>query len=101
MEVPAGSVDVVLESEVHQALSLVEHVEPGEILEVTYRLDRHSWDDEVVVYGEAIREEVDRILQLTAGRDNVCLGTGALPYETPPENVLFVKEYCKRLAEFG
>lgn len=42
-----------------------------------------------------LREEVDRIERLAAGRENVCLGTGALPYETPPENVLWVK----RLAE--
>ncbi len=40
-----------------------------------------------------IRAEVDRILDLTAGRENVCLGTGALPYETPPDNVLRVKQY--------
>ncbi|MFH1919921.1 MAG: uroporphyrinogen decarboxylase family protein [Planctomycetota bacterium] len=50
---------------------------------------------------EAIRAEVDRIVRLTAGRDNVCLGTGALPYETPPENVLFVKECCERLEKMG
>ncbi len=42
---------------------------------------------------EEIRAEVDRILDLTAGRENVCLGTGALPYETPPDNVLRIKEY--------
>jgi len=55
---------------------------------------------EVMVRGpwEAIRAEVDRIVRLTAGRQNVCLGTGALPYETPPENVLRVKEYCRELA---
>jgi hypothetical protein len=44
-----------------------------------------------------IKAEVDRIVALTAGRGNVCLGTGALPYETPPENVLFVKGYCERV----
>jgi len=55
---------------------------------------------DVMVRGtwEKIRGEVDRIIRLTTGRDNVCLGTGALPYETPPENVLRVKEYCQRLA---
>lgn len=50
---------------------------------------RGTWND--------IRAEVDRIVRLTTGRSNVCLGTGALPYETPPENVLHVKEYCQRL----
>lgn len=60
--------------------------------EVTVRVNmapeitaRGTWDE--------IREEVDRILELIAGRENVCLGTGALPYETPPENVLRVREY--------
>ena len=34
-----------------------------------------------------------RILALVAGRENVCLGTGALPYETPPEHVVRAIEY--------
>lgn len=29
-----------------------------------------------------------------AGRPNVCLGTGALPYETPPENVIRLRDYA-------
>ncbi|MCK4375574.1 MAG: hypothetical protein KAX19_09600 [Candidatus Brocadiae bacterium] len=50
---------------------------------------------EVIAGGtwEQIRAEVDRILGLVAGRPNVCLGTGALPYEAPPENVLRIREY--------
>lgn len=52
---------------------------------------------EVIVYGPRarLRGEFDRIVQLTAGRENVCLGTGALPYETPPEHVLLLKELCE------
>ena len=42
---------------------------------------------------EQLREEVDRILEITADRKKVCLGTGALPYETPPTNVLRIKDY--------
>jgi uroporphyrinogen decarboxylase len=42
---------------------------------------------------ERIRGDADRILDLVRGRPNVCLGTGALPYETPPENVLRLREY--------
>jgi uroporphyrinogen-III decarboxylase len=34
-----------------------------------------------------ITAEAGRLLELVQGRPNVCLGTGALPYETPPENV--------------
>jgi hypothetical protein len=31
---------------------------------------------------------------LAARRPNVLLGTGAIPYETPPEHILALKEYC-------
>jgi uroporphyrinogen decarboxylase len=37
--------------------------------------------------------EVDRIIAIADGRPNILLGTGALPYETPPENILLIKEY--------
>ena len=39
--------------------------------------------------------EVDRIVHLARGRSNVLLGTGALPYETPPEHVLAIKRYAE------
>ena len=42
-----------------------------------------------------IRAEVDRIVRLARGRSNVLLGTGALPYETPPEHVLAIKRYVE------
>jgi uroporphyrinogen decarboxylase len=42
---------------------------------------------------EQITAEADRVLALAATRSNVCLGTGALPYETPPENVRFLQQY--------
>jgi uroporphyrinogen-III decarboxylase len=34
-----------------------------------------------------IQAEVARVCALAEGRERVCIGTGALPYETPPENV--------------
>ena len=48
-----------------------------------------------VAYGsrEDILTEVDRILKLADGRSNVLLGTGAVPYETPRENILLIKDY--------
>lgn len=46
----------------------------------------------------AIRSEVDRIVNLVKGRRNVCLGTGALPYETPPENIDRIAAYVKQPA---
>ena len=46
---------------------------------------------------ERIRADADRILRLVRGRPNVCMGTGALPYETPPENVLRLRDYVRDL----
>ena len=40
-----------------------------------------------------IRGEVDRILAFAGGRSRCVLGTGALPFETPLENVRFIREY--------
>jgi len=56
---------------------------------------RVNSDVELISRGtwQQIRADADRIIRLTEGRDNVCMGTGALPYETPPENVLRVMEY--------
>ena len=41
----------------------------------------------------ATRREADRVVSLAQTREKACIGTGALPYETPPENVLKLKEY--------
>jgi uroporphyrinogen decarboxylase len=48
-------------------------------------ISRGTWDQ--------IRADADRIIGLVRGRPNVCMGTGALPYDTPPENVLRLREY--------
>jgi|YNPNPStandDraft_1061719.scaffolds.fasta_scaffold18232_2 uroporphyrinogen decarboxylase len=37
---------------------------------------------------------VDRVLELAQGRPNILLGTGAVPYETPPENILLIRDYA-------
>ena len=57
---------------------------------------RINLDPETVSHGSktAILSEVDRILELADGRPNILLGTGAAPYETPPENILLIKEYA-------
>lgn len=59
---------------------------------------RVNSDVEIISRGpwDRIRADADRILRLVAGRPNVCMGTGALPYETPPENVLRLREYVSR-----
>lgn len=43
---------------------------------------------------EDIRKEIDEILALAQGKANILLGTGAIPYETPIENIRFILEYC-------
>ncbi|NLW50481.1 MAG: hypothetical protein GXY85_06510 [Candidatus Brocadiaceae bacterium] len=72
----------------------------GDRTDVTVRVNTAP---DVVASGsvEEIRREVDRILALAAGRPNVCLGTGALPYETPPESVLWIRNYVAELAAAG
>jgi len=42
---------------------------------------------------EAVYKEVDRVLTLAENRQNVCIGTGCLPYETEPQVVLKTREY--------
>lgn len=66
--------------------------------EVTVRINTSP---EVVASGTRpqIKAEVDRILRLVEGRPNVCLGTGALPYEAPPENVLWIRQYVAGLSK--
>jgi len=64
----------------------------GDRTEVNVRI---NLTPNIVAYGskEAILAEVDRILELADGRPNALLGTGAVPYETPGENILLIKEY--------
>jgi len=67
---------------------------------VRHRTDvriRINTDVELLARGpwERIKADADRIIRLAAGRENVCMGTGALPYETPPENVLRLMEYVR------
>ncbi|MGI5818918.1 MAG: uroporphyrinogen decarboxylase family protein [Armatimonadota bacterium] len=38
---------------------------------------------------------VDEVVALARTRPNVLLGTGAIPYETPPEKLLVLKRYCE------
>jgi uroporphyrinogen-III decarboxylase len=61
---------------------------------------RINLNPNTVAYGsrEQILTEVDRILRLVEQRPNVSLGTGAVPYETPPQNIKLIKEYLKQRA---
>lgn len=48
---------------------------------------------------EEIRKEADRVIALIGGRPNTTLGTGALPYEANPENVLYVMDYVRGIEQ--
>jgi uroporphyrinogen decarboxylase len=43
-----------------------------------------------------IYREIDRILEITKDHPNCLMGTGCLPYETPPENIGIIEEYLSR-----
>jgi len=42
---------------------------------------------------DVAQKEVDRVMALAENRQNVCIGTGCLPYEADPEVVLRAREY--------
>jgi uroporphyrinogen decarboxylase len=42
---------------------------------------------------DRIRRAVDRVLEIVGGRANCLMGTGALPLETPPENIRLIREH--------
>lgn len=46
---------------------------------------------------ERIKADADRVIALCRDREKVCIGTGALPYETPPENVLRLIDYVRAI----
>jgi len=56
---------------------------------------RVNLDPKIYTYAtkEKILSEVDKVIKLAAGRENILLGTGAIPYETSPENILLIKDY--------
>ncbi len=46
---------------------------------------------------ERIYREIDRVLSFAGNRPNCLLGTGALPFETPPANIRLIKRYLDGL----
>jgi len=59
---------------------------------------RINMKPEIYVRGnhENISSEIEAIIKLAAGRENILLGTGAIPFETPIENILFIKDYASK-----
>ena len=98
--------DAILQTGTRYVICPIETDQTGFMRKIWARTDvrvRVNTSSEVMVRGtpDELRAEVDRIVRLTTGRENVCLGTGALPYEAPPENVLLVREYCRSLGNLG
>lgn len=62
---------------------------------------RINIDLRVVASGthEQIEAEAERVLALVGDRPNTCMGTGALPFETEPDNVLYLMDYVNRAAK--
>ncbi len=44
---------------------------------------------------QRIYRGVDRVLAITGGRPNCVMGTGAMPLETPPENMRLIRRYLE------
>jgi len=42
---------------------------------------------------ERIYRAIDRVLEIVAGRSTCVMGTGAMPYETPIDNIRLIREY--------
>ena len=93
--------DAILETGTRSVVAPFETNQPlfmKKIWERTDVLVRVNTDAGIVARGpwEKIQTDADRIIRLVTGRPNVCLGTGAIPYEAPPENVLRLIEYVHR-----
>jgi uroporphyrinogen decarboxylase len=58
---------------------------------------RVNMDPGIVACNEPdrIKQEIDRILSIASHHPNCLMGTGCLPYETPPENIELIREYLK------
>lgn len=46
---------------------------------------------------ERIYRGIDRVLEIVGDRTNCVMGTGAMPLETPPENIRLIREYLASL----
>jgi hypothetical protein len=56
--------------------------------------------DPVIVAGTdetALERGVDRVLAIVRGQTNCLIGTGALPYETPIENIQRIRAHLARV----
>lgn len=56
---------------------------------------RVNMDPGIVACNDPLRiyQEIDRILSIASTHPNCLMGTGCLPYETPPDNIRLIREY--------
>lgn len=90
--------DAILETGTNFVIAPFETDQQAFVKKIWARTDvrlRVNTSPQTIAHGswEQIRADADRIVGLVRGRPNVCLGTGSLPYETPPENVVRLREY--------
>lgn len=92
-----GTRYVICPAETDQAAFVAKTIGCPEVA-VRINLDPHT-----VAQGSPseLAAAIDRIIELSRRRPNCLLGTGALPYETPPANVLFIQDYLDRRATEG
>jgi uroporphyrinogen-III decarboxylase len=85
-----GTGYVICPAETHQEKFMARLGDRSDV-QVRINLDPHT-----VASGSRadLLAAVDRLLALAAGRPNVLLGTGAVPYETPSENILLIRDYA-------
>ena len=93
-------VEAMLETGTNYLVCPFETTQDAFLKKVEQRLDvqiRINADLRIIASGtrEQIRVEADRVLTLCRKRPNSCPGTGALPYETNPENVLYMMDYVR------
>lgn len=91
-------VEAMLETGTSYLICPVETNQPAFLEKVKERLDvqiRINCDHRIISRGtrEEIRREADRVIALCRKRPNSVLGTGALPYEAVPDNVLYIRDY--------
>ena len=96
----APIVDAMLETGSGYLIAPVETDQAAFLKRVAHRVDvriRVNIDLRIVAKGThaEIEKEADRVLDIIGDRPNACMGTGALPYETNPENVLHLIKYVE------
>ncbi len=96
--------DAILETGTSYVVAPYETDQAAFMRKIWDRTDVHvriNTDAFIIAHGTwpQIQAEADRILRLVQGRPNVSMGTGALPYETPPENVLRLRDYLAQQSD--